>query len=79
MSANDASSIGSMKRALKETPNPGSDNAITQGCTCPILDNGHGNPELGKIRGWWITEGCPLHAPAGLPDDGKGEVSPIPG
>lgn len=41
---------------------PGSDEAIDAGCTCPILDNAHG-------KGWlcsgefWITEGCPLHAP----------------
>jgi hypothetical protein len=44
-----------------ERPNPGSDEAITLGCTCAVLDNGHGNPELGKTRGFWITEGCPIH------------------
>ena len=46
-------------------PRPGSDEAIEQGCICPILDNGHG-----KGCGWkddngeplyWITEFCPLH------------------
>lgn len=42
--------------------NPGSDEALDRGCTCPVLDNGHGNPELGKTRGFWITQGCPLHS-----------------
>lgn len=51
----------------KKVPNPGSDKAIEQGCTCAVLDNAHG-----KGSGWknddgtpafWITEGCPLHAP----------------
>lgn len=40
-------------------PNPGSDAALDQGCTCPVLDNGHG-------RGsgpFWISGGCPLHDP----------------
>jgi hypothetical protein len=32
------------------------------------MDNGHGNPELG----FWISEGCPLHAPA--PKDGGSEL-----
>ena len=43
--------------------NPGSDEAVEQGCTCPVLDNGHGNQKLGDTRGFWITEGCTLHAP----------------
>ena len=42
-------------------PNPGSDTAIEQGCTCPVLDNARGNDELGRIRGFYIAEGCPLH------------------
>lgn len=43
------------------TPNPGSDEAVKQGCTCPVIDNGHGNPELGETRGFYYTVGCPLH------------------
>ena len=43
--------------------NPGSDEAIAKGCTCPVLDNGHGNEELGKIRGFYISGGCPVHDP----------------
>lgn len=42
-------------------PNPGSEEAIAQGCICPILDNGHGDDELGRIRGFWYTRGCPVH------------------
>lgn len=42
---------------------PGSDAAIKAGCTCPVLDNGHGRGVggNGEKYGWWITEGCPLH------------------
>ena len=48
---------------MKTTPNPGSDAAIKQGCTCPVLDNGHekGVCGGGGKFGWWITEDCPLH------------------
>ena len=47
----------------KVTPHPGSDDAVSQGCTCPVLDNGHGRGVLGKGEefGWWIDELCPLH------------------
>lgn len=33
------------------TPNPGSTAAITQGCTCPVIDNEYG-------RGFHFTPGC---------------------
>ncbi|MFA5150766.1 MAG: hypothetical protein WC433_07725 [Candidatus Omnitrophota bacterium] len=46
---------------IKKLSNPGSDEAIKQGCSCPVLDNGHGDDELGKIRGFWINHECPLH------------------
>ena len=42
-------------------PNPGSDTAIGHGCTCPVLDNGRGSEELGRIRGFYYTVGCPVH------------------
>ena len=41
-------------------PNPGSDEAITLGCTCPVIDNRRG---LGVMRDtFWIDGDCPLHA-----------------
>jgi hypothetical protein len=42
-------------------PNPGSDAALDQGCTCAMLDNNHGKRPPYPPDGWWITEGCPLH------------------
>lgn len=41
---------------------PGSDAAIKKGCTCPVVDNHHGNGFMwqGK-KSWWIAENCPLH------------------
>ena len=38
-------------------PNPGSDAAIKQGCTYPVLDNAHGRGIMGdgEKHGYWIT------------------------
>jgi hypothetical protein len=33
------------------------------GCLCAVLDNGHGRVCPYPPDGWWITEGCPVHAP----------------
>jgi len=48
--------------AKAKVPNPGSDEAIEQGCSCPVLDNHHGKgmpfPGGPQFR---ITEGCSLH------------------
>ena len=47
---------------MSDTPNPGSDAAVEQGCTCPVMDNGHGRGFLWDgAPVFWITEGCPLH------------------
>ena len=43
--------------------NPGSKEAVANGCTCPILDNSHGSKELGDTRGFYYTVGCPIHDP----------------
>lgn len=44
-------------------PNPGSDAALDAGCTCPVLDNGHGT---GRLQGadilFWVAADCPLHS-----------------
>ena len=47
-----------------ETPNPGTNEALDAGCTCPVLDNRHG---LGIPMGdkgevvFWYTANCPIH------------------
>lgn len=43
-------------------PNPGSREAVKLGCTCPIMDNGHGYGAEGKKGYFWYDGGCPLHA-----------------
>jgi hypothetical protein len=50
-----------MRGTKQKIPNPGSELAVKQGCTCAVLDNCRGDPEFGKIRGFYITKGCPLH------------------
>ena len=48
-------------------PSPGSSGALEQGCTCPILDNGHGKGYMGGMKDeqgktiFVFAEGCPLH------------------
>jgi hypothetical protein len=55
--------------AVPQRPNPGSDEALAQGCKCAVLDNNHGRQAPWPPDGWWITEGCPVHAPV------RGEVA----
>lgn len=38
--------------------NPGSPAARDEGCSCPVVDNGHGS---GGYKGWVIDPSCPLH------------------
>ena len=47
-------------------PNPGSPAARAGGCICAVLDNNHGRYAPWPPDGWWVTEGCPLHAPANI-------------
>jgi hypothetical protein len=42
-------------------PNPGSEEAIAQGCFCPIIDNNYGRGAYGDGKDFWYTEGCPVH------------------
>lgn len=42
--------------------NPGSRKALDAGCICAVLDNNHGRFAPWPPDGWWITEGCPVHA-----------------
>ena len=55
-------------------PPPGSDAAIKAGCTCPVLENAHGegfsvtcDSDYCEIsRAYYIKRNCPVHDP--LPD-----------
>lgn len=45
-------------------PNPGSIEAVSKGCICPVLDNEHGKGiDLGdgNLPIFWTTGNCPLH------------------
>lgn len=55
-------------RNVSRPPNPGSDEALDRGCTCPVLDNNHGR-YVGWRGGWIITPGCPLHDVASVVPD----------
>ena len=48
----------------KGIANPGSEQAQARGCRCPYYDNhsGKGFVMDGELQ-FWITVGCPLHAP----------------
>lgn len=41
--------------------NPGSIEALQVGCTCPIVDNGHGVGYHGVEGMFIVAEGCPVH------------------
>ena len=47
--------------------NPGSDEAVAAGCTCPVMDNGHGSGYLGGVQDdtgqtvFVISGDCPIH------------------
>lgn len=49
-----------MADSIKHFP-PGSDIAIKEGCTCPVLDNGHGRGYLGNPGKFVMNAGCPVH------------------
>jgi len=51
-----------------DVPAPGSDEALDLGCTCPVLDNGHGAGYLGGVKNpdtgetlYVISGDCPIH------------------
>lgn len=50
-----------MSEQPTKLPNPGSREAIAQGCKCPRMDNGYGRGYMG-IEGEFVrSELCPLH------------------
>jgi hypothetical protein len=42
-------------------PNPGSPEAVKQGCKCSVLDNRGGKGIRDDREEYWINGGCPLH------------------
>ena len=53
----------------ESAPNPGSNEAHDQGCTCPRGDNYGGHMAPFPPDGWWIRPDCPLHGPRRGPED----------
>lgn len=46
---------------MSDKPKPGSPEAVAAGCTCPVIDNGHGRGYMGQ-RGVYVMDGdCPMH------------------
>jgi len=47
----------------EKRPNPGSPEAVQQGCMCPVMDNhnGEGRPSDGYDKSFWINYACPIH------------------
>ncbi len=44
-------------------PNPGSNEALNMGCTCPVIDNRYGDgihTDSGAVL-FWYNEDCPIH------------------
>ena len=56
---------------MTSNPNPGSDEAVAQGCTCPVLDNGRGRGayQIDGVWQFWIDWACPLHMGYERPED----------
>lgn len=44
-------------------PNPGTMEAASKGCTCPVIDNGYGRGYRGDPNTFVYTVGCPVHCP----------------
>ena len=42
-------------------PNPGTQDAIAQGCKCPVLDNNRGRGYVGMATFFIYSAECPIH------------------
>lgn len=47
---------------MNDVPTPGSDEALRQGCTCPVMDNNYGKWAPRPPDGWFFHLDCPVHA-----------------
>jgi len=64
MSRGDTPGHGLHPGHRRAKPNPGSDEAMNLGCTCPRMDNCHGKGINGDGRLFWINQKCPVHGKA---------------
>ena len=48
---------------MTKSYNPGSYEAIEEGCTCPVLDNNHGRGYMGMEDVFVYNADCPMHGP----------------
>jgi len=70
-----------MTDRTEREPNPGSREAIATGCTCPVIDNGHGRGYMGGAKDkngetiFVYTVGCPVHGRPTEAFAGKGEAN----
>ena len=47
---------------MSDKPSPGSKEAITQGCTCPTMDNANGRGIIiNGVECFWNNGDCPIH------------------
>ncbi|HEY6019887.1 MAG TPA: hypothetical protein VIY48_08265 [Candidatus Paceibacterota bacterium] len=49
-------------KSLRDTPSPGSDEAIALGCKCPVMDNARGLGAMGVAGLFWYSGSCPVHS-----------------
>ena len=56
--------------------NPGSAEAITAGCQCPVMDNNRGYRAPWPPDGWYINMECPIHGQAPLWEENDGPQGP---
>ena len=42
-------------------PNPGTQEALNMGCTCPVIDNHYGKGYFGDGESYIYIEDCPIH------------------
>ena len=40
-------------------PWPGSENALSEGCKCPVVENDFG--EFDRDDGYWVDDSCAIH------------------
>lgn len=50
-----------LDNAMGDKPNPGSAEAVAQGCRCNVLDNKGGKFPPMPPDGWHVDPQCPVH------------------